>query len=360
MSELKRRAWRNAARMHETYVRARQEESAPVLPERTWRECAQSVRLLTLALSRGWSGAVREQRSSLWGAFHRLQNRCIAILQDLSEEPPDANVPSLRQLYDELLALHQEFPNYEIDLKQRTLTVETEDIELEGVPLGAFQIVLFWDHLDEPPSYEVLARDATASSSKPVHPHVNERHLCEGDGKLSIRRALAEGRLCDFFQIVDRVLHTYNESSAYVSLSDWDGRRCDACGGSTSDDEVYGCQRCGDWNCAGCSVRCAGCQEDCCSDCLTTCPGCDDNFCRNCLQPCSQCEGDYCDDCLTEGRCARCRASSQTPADDEEPDATPPTTVDDARPGRDIPATVAAIHSHRVGQAALPARPRRH
>ena len=39
-------------------------------------------------------------------------------------------------------------------------------------------------------------------------------------------RALRAGRLLDFFQIVSRILETYNSGSAYVSLSHWNGSPC--------------------------------------------------------------------------------------------------------------------------------------
>jgi hypothetical protein len=77
-----------------------------------------------------------------------------------------------------------------------------------------------------------------------THPHVREKLLCEGDGAASIRRALAEGRLLDFFTLVRQVLETYNPGSAYVELSRWNGVTCKDCGYIMPGDGYGTCDLC--------------------------------------------------------------------------------------------------------------------
>ena len=213
MTEPQRRAWRQAMRLHSAYVRTQQEQATPVLPVWIWKECENAVRWLTVAASRGWSGAVREQRSNLWGALRRLQVHCSPLLEVLSDARPDEQVPTLRDLYEELLALRQEFPDYECDPQQHTLTVETDEIDMDNIHLGSFQIVLHWERLADETPYDIVAvaPHPAESNSEVVHPHVSQRKLCEGDGKMPIQRALAAGRLVDFFQIVNGIQHTYND-----------------------------------------------------------------------------------------------------------------------------------------------------
>jgi hypothetical protein len=64
-------------------------------------------------------------------------------------------------------------------------------------------------------------------------------------------------------------LHTYNGGSAYVSLSDWDGRDCGDCGNTTPSDYLYACELC---------------SSDFCEDCIRTCDRCDRSVCCNCSE----------------------------------------------------------------------------
>src|SRR5690606_3706651 len=105
----------------------------------------------------------------------------------------------------------------QFDPKWSRVTVVTDDIQLEGIPLGPFKIKLDWSRLGDSQPYEVIAVEANpASSSDDVtHPHVQDNRLCEGDGRQALQKALAQGRLFDFFVLVRQILTTYNPSSAY-------------------------------------------------------------------------------------------------------------------------------------------------
>ena len=104
--------------------------------------------------------------------------------------------------------------------------------------------------------------------------------LCEGDGTLPIKRALEEGRLGDFFQIVSRILETYNPGSAYVDLESWDGTSCVACGYSMSRDEGTRCSISGDDVCDECSVFCPDCENDFSPDYTDRCNRCGEDYCQ--------------------------------------------------------------------------------
>jgi hypothetical protein len=245
------------------------------------------------------------------------------------------------------------------------LAVTTESIELEGIGLGPFEIALRWSALPDARCYSVVAIQPQPSSCEAyLHPHVLNEQLCEGEGRLPIQRALAEGRLCDFFEIVTRVLETYNAESAYLHMEDWYGVSCSRCGDSTSADDAYSCSRCGTSLCFDCYERCSRCDDAYCSDCVMPCAGCEDVYCRACLESCPDCQGDLCDKCRDDDeRCTSCRTAEA----DEESD----TTVDSAGPAEPAeaaaaiaasppetePARVAAaaIYAHGLGEAAVPA-----
>ena len=82
------------------------------------------------------------------------------------------------------------------------------------------------------------------SNEDVTHPHVSDEAVCEGDGRVPIRKALEQGRLLDFFVIVRNLLQTYNSGSPFVSLDDWEGIRCADCGASAGEDERWTCVKC--------------------------------------------------------------------------------------------------------------------
>ena len=76
------------------------------------------------------------------------------------------------------------------------------------------------------PFVRCLWRFVAAGDEEVTHLHVHDRTLCEEDGRVPIRSALRQGRLCDFFLLVQQVLQTDNAGSAFVRLEDWDSKSC--------------------------------------------------------------------------------------------------------------------------------------
>jgi hypothetical protein len=263
---------------------------------------------------------------------------------------PDTAIPTQRDVFGDLLALDKEFDEVRIDLKRGMLSVVTEEIVLEGIALGRFEIVLDWNLLGGSLAYEVIALDPNpaASSSDTTHPHVQGNQLCEGDGRTPIRRALAEGRLFDFFLLVRQILQSYNPASAYISLEQWHGIECRDCGRLVDEDDRDCCDECGAETCCDCSIRCRSCEQRFCSECIPKCQGCDESFCISCLSPCAGCGVLFCEECLTDARCSSCRKTDEK----EKKDVGAQTS--DA-PSRQTPSAHSPVESVRVGEAAVPA-----
>ena len=144
-----------------------------------------------------------------------------------------------------------------------------------------------------------LDPNPAATNEAVTHPHVNDETVCEGDGQARIRRALGEGRLFDFFVMVDRILHTYAPGRAFVELDQWYGRSCHDCGYSMDEDEPLHLRRVRRADLPGllqllyrtvtesaapaAETSCARCDDICCTDCLTTCQICRKRVCSDCL-----------------------------------------------------------------------------
>lgn len=344
----RRRYLRPAARILATLVAATRRRTAVRLPEETWEECREIVRRLHDAESRNWQSAAAQIRrnlpSPLESLIYSLRESATAIAA-----PPDEPVTmNLRTLVDELAALEAEFSDFCFDLKEHRVWVVTDEIELEGVELGRFRIVLDWARIGDDHPYEVQAEDPhpATSDDSVTHPHVRDEGLCEGEGRAAIKAALTEGRLFDFFVLVRQILGTYNPGSAYIQLKSWSGIGCCDCGENVTADESTSCERCESDICYDCSVSCSDCGRTSCCECRSHCRGCDDTFCQSCLDECDRCREVFCNNCLTEGVCESCRETSEEPDENLEPEVAPPATA--AAPDSEI-------HADGVGKVSVPA-----
>jgi hypothetical protein len=250
-------------------------------------------------------------------------------------------------IYRDLVALQQEPFEIEIDLEACQLRVRTEPIELDSIPLGRFEIRLEWQQLPDPfEAYRIVALDPNpaASDDTVTHPHLRDERLCEGDGRAGIRSALAEGRLYDFFTIVDRLLHTYARGQAYVELSQWSGTRCADCASIVADDDGSSCERCNATICCDCASTCRHCDRVCCASCIDCCPRCEESTCPECLQHCEKCKACVCPDCLTNQLCGDCYETKSESENNQ------------SQSSQSVPAASdAAVYTDRLGQAPVSA-----
>ena len=269
-----------------------------------WSRLQRLLRQLDLAERHGYQTAARrcreELRECLWSWYHDLRAPTFI-------EPGE---PTIRDFCLELLALTEEFGAVYFEPDQQELSIITEPIELEEVPLGEFRIVLHLSRWDQPPAYEIEPLDPNwASSATDVcHPHISRGYLCEGEGKSAVQQALRAGRLSDFFLIVQRILTTYNSDSAYVPLDEWHGTPCEDCGTTFEEAEL---------------CRCRYSDRLLCDDCNAICEGCEAAFAHEYLTSCSECDELFCPDCLEGGSCLDCHENLEEEAHNETPETLP-------------------------------------
>jgi len=322
------------------------------LPEPAWNECNRLARLIGNAKWRGWANARRNLEQQLTRSVAECIDELVQVRTRLDGGHRVANVPTERDIFADLRALNTEFDEVQIDIPNTTIAVETDRIVLRKIDLGPFRIVLDWSKLSRHRLYQVIAQDPNpaASSSETTHPHVRDGYLCEGDGQLPIRNALQQGRLLDFFILVRQVLETYSPDTAYVKLTDWDGRDCADCGRLVRDDDCVRCERCGDEVCSDCSTSCNNCFEHFCSSHAGTCGGCDESFCNRCLAACQACGGKFCKECLDEKKCPNCRQRDEDACESGEADESDEFDAADAGDADD---SGGSFHPVRLGQAAV-------
>ena len=232
--------------LHSALCRPALNHSSVLLPVRSWSDCLRLSHSLELCAVRGWQIAANSRKRDLVNELDSLQQAIERLSCQLQEELRQRPFASDSDLYRDLVALAEEFPAVEYRDEQNLLCLTTAPLSLEGIDLGPFEIRLDCRGRDSLPSYKViaLAPNPASSNADVTHPHINDGQLCEGDGRRAIASALAEGRLFDFFTIVNQLLHTYAEGRAYVELESWYGVACQDCGGTVDEEERYCCSRC--------------------------------------------------------------------------------------------------------------------
>lgn len=298
--------------------------------QREWDSLTRNLKSVVMAAGMGWHEASRSVLAD--GRFNREEvlNR-VKELCDVSENllSPSSCWTTVPAIYDDLKELDEHFPVLKWDCN--ALWVKTEPITLDDIYLGAFEIRLpirVLGRMGNSDDFRVIALDRHPSEKREdvVHPHVEGTHLCTGEATDSIALALKQGRILDFFQLVDGILHTYNEDSPYVRLDQWDGGssiECWDCGYEVDDGDSFYCEQCSREFCDSCMSCCSSCSNSRCRTCLVECPCCEESCCRSCMKPCPECGEATCIPCLTttnpDGRCPECRSSDEGDSNENTP-----------------------------------------
>lgn len=290
----------------------------------------------------------RARSEHLLLATRRLQQQCHDALErvilvldaarlGLSDSVPAA--PTIRDLFQELIATEQDLGPIEWDRIHQRISVTTESIELEGILLGSFRIDLLLHRIPgrEPSDWfriEALEPNPAASNEDVTHPHVDGGRLCAGEAWQPINNALTDGRISEFFAVIHSVLQTYNPHSPYVKLEDWCGTLCSDCGYVMSEGDRYWCEQCERDFCDECISSCACCSTSLCCGCLGKCEFCDEPVCDDCLTKCTECGEVCCKPCLDEGLCPVCQQQLEESNDDTNENQTPEATTRERSPER--------------------------
>ena len=282
--------------------------------------------LLMICLGRNWNVAAGKVTDQIVQSLRDLPYYTGEVQQMI--ESATKAIPSVQDILADLQQAQEEFDDLKYVDDDRTLVVTTEPIELEGYYLGEFEIQLRLGNLAEmkrhSSTYRIVALDPhpAGSNDSVTHPHVSDEHLCEGDAGAAIESALANGRVCDFFQLVHAVLTTYNPHSPYVALDDWEGRPCHDCGYTMQGDGTNWCTSCEEDFCDDCSSYCRCCDETTCIGCLKNCEACGDPVCPSCMTTCDDCGRSICKSCRDEVLCPCVQENEENEDDNDEDNGT--------------------------------------
>ncbi len=351
MKHPQKQFWRAASRIYHCLV----SEESPTqlkLPLEDWWHCDRLIQKRQQAQRRGWNLAVLKLERELKTSLAQLIQQLTTLHGELSSDSPQQQITSVGEIYAELLAIEEEFGEVKWDLRAQSISVITERIELEAIYLGPFEICLDYGNQNTDGSlhYRVIARDPNPAitNDSVTHPHVQSEVVCEGEGRLAIRRSLEQGRLFDFFTMVASLLRTYNPDSPYVELSNWHSVECTECADVITANAQTRCENCEITLCTECARDCSDCDCPYCHECLSHCDSCHGNCCSSCLQQCVQCHADCCQRCLLENeRCSDCDAEEELEETEEE--------FPEPHSSEAIPVTATAVQSDCLGETVVPA-----
>ncbi len=314
------RFWRAALWLHDLYVkRERQEQVGAIWGLETairpyLDQALRHEQLAQRALARGFQLAAKRLTSRYLRALEDVTSALDWHTKQARQEIPAP--PSLPTLLEEIAACEDEFDVLDVCRDDQRVSVTTEPIVLEGVPLGRFRIDLLPGNMPakDPLDWfriEALDPNPSAPNENVPHPHVDGDHLCTGDGSAAIHGALIAGRLSEFFVLVRSILRTYNPESPYVSIEDWDGRPCEDCGYTVSEDNAFYCEGCENTFCDECIRSCETCDVTLCRGCLHRSEISDVWICESCSAPCEGCGSLCTQEELPDGLCEPCREQLQ-------------------------------------------------
>ena len=159
------------------------------LPVHSWQRCVELVRQIRRAELRGWHLAAAELLMDLRYTIPSVESELAALLRELPPTTLIESVATTSDIYQDLVALGEEFEEVAFDLRGRWLSVTTEPIELEGIYLGPFEIRLDWGRPAER-RVTVLSHYRQGSPSVRVP---RERHASARAGRNPLRRRRAAG-----------------------------------------------------------------------------------------------------------------------------------------------------------------------
>ncbi len=263
-------------------------------------------RKLDLCVIRKWQAARKKVLRQIVSALQDIPFHTQQVQQSVNAST--MNMPSVSDIYRELIQTQEEFGELNYYKESDLLAVTTEPIELDYVYLGEFEIQLHLPSLaamEYNNIYRIFAVDPhpAGGNSSVTHPHVSDERLCAGDAGAAINLSLKTGRICDFFLLVLSVLNNYNPESPYVSLENWSGTACYDCGCVASGDNVFWCEQCQNDFCSDCSSYCRNCDDSACLGCLTECRICSELICSHCMTTCPDCGEELCQNCLENMEC---------------------------------------------------------
>src|SRR5262249_3875561 len=131
------------------------------MPLQAWQGCVDLIRQIRRAKLRSWHLAAKAVADELIYEIPSVLHELTAMQDRLKSQTSELRISSVTDVYQDLVALDEEFEELEYSSDICSLCVTTEPIILQGVYLGPFEIQLKIRRAsaNTEGSYSVVAKD---------------------------------------------------------------------------------------------------------------------------------------------------------------------------------------------------------
>ena len=136
--------WRAADQIHDRLNPGNLPLTDLLVPETSWSHWQVCLHRISRARNRRWTGAVETVRQQALETLTELRARLEDCRNALTLHSDKVGVSSVGDIYRDLVALRDEFPQVAVEFSNGSVSVTTEPVVLEGMDLGPFEIKLSW------------------------------------------------------------------------------------------------------------------------------------------------------------------------------------------------------------------------
>ena len=191
---------------------------------------------------RGYLLGLRGRYRELWIQFRELRR-----------QNHDPMIASLRTLFEEVETITKN------PLEVRWVL---PDVQLEGVWIGDLEVRLNLER------FRVRVFNLSADTEIRggyQHPHVSsDGEICWNGHDLDAETFHRAGDFLALRDLIDNLLHTYNPSSPFIKLEDWEnglGEECYECGERRPEEDMAYAESIQGWLCPECRYYCEECDD---------------------------------------------------------------------------------------------------
>lgn len=206
------------------------------------------------------SSSTRYHSESLGTYLSYIKQHSQIIKRKKEFEAQNNGIDRKSEIIKDIVGLEKEFVSMRFNNRSKTIYVETEDIVLKDEHqvlhnLGPMEIAYKASSTQLHLRVKAV-RPVTHQHSNHYHPHIDHNgSICMGESSTRLYNAHKEADVYSIFMTIKSLLETYNISSPYSPLENWDGTPCDHCGRNGDEARRLKCSICNDSVCHDCYIR---------------------------------------------------------------------------------------------------------
>ena len=188
MQKTNRLLLKAAHQIHDQLMQQDHQPLLPTLPDRLWQRLVTTTHEVKLAYERQLHLAARAKWRELPYLLDELQQNVERWAAIVREQLPIPSIATPAEIFRDLSSLEQEFPALKVDIADHLISLTTEDVVLEELTLGPFEIQLDWQSLAAVHPYRSRGAGAQSGNGE------RQRHPSPRQRSDALRRRWPQGR----------------------------------------------------------------------------------------------------------------------------------------------------------------------